>query len=45
MVEFLEEGKSIKTMEGVYEIGLLFVDDGVGGSDVFKAAICLVSTI
>ena len=45
MIEFLEEGESIKTMEGVYEVGLLFVDDGVGGSDVFKAAICLVGTI
>ena len=45
MIEFLEEGESIETMEGVYEVGLLFVDDGVGGSDVFKAAICLVGTI
>ena len=45
MIEFLEEGESIKAMEGVYEIGLLFVNDGVGGSDVFKAAICLVGTI
>ena len=44
-IEFLEEGESIETMEGVYEVGLLFVDDGVGGSDVFKAAICLVGTI
>ena len=45
VIEFLEEGESIKTMDGVYEVGLLFVDDGVGGSDVFKAAICLVGTI
>ena len=35
MVEFLEEGKSIKAMESVYEVGLLFVDDGIGGSDIF----------
>ena len=45
MIEFLEEGESIKTMDGVYEVGLLFVDDGVGGSDVFKAAICLVGSV
>ena len=45
MIEFLEEGESIKTMESVYKVGFLFVDDGVGGSDVFKAAICLVGTI
>ena len=45
MIEFLEEGESIETMEGVYEVGLLFVDDGVSGSDVFKAAICLVGTV
>ena len=32
-------------MEGVYKVGFLFVDDGVGGSDVFKAAICLVGTV
>ena len=45
MVEFLEERESIKAMEGVYEVGFLFVDDGVGGSDVFKTAICLVGTV
>ena len=45
MIEFLEEGESIKTMEGVYEVGLLFVYDGVGSSDVFEAAICLVGTV
>ena len=32
-------------MEGVYKVGFLFVDDGVSGSDVFKAAICLVGTV
>ena len=32
-------------MEGVYKVGFLFVDDGVGGSDVFKAAIRLVGTV
>ena len=45
MVEFLEEGESIKTMECVYKIGLLFVYDRVGGSDVFEMAICLVGTV
>ena len=45
MVEFLEKGESIKTMECVYEVGFLFVDDGVGGSDVFKATVCLVGTV
>ena len=45
MVEFLEEGESIKTMDGVYEICFLFVDDGVGGSDVFKATVCLVGAV
>ena len=27
MIEFLEEGESIETMEGVYKVGFLFVDD------------------
>ena len=36
MVEFLEEGESIETMEGVYKIGLLFVYDRVGGSDILR---------
>ena len=45
MVEFLEEGESIETMEGVYEIGFLFVYDRVGGSDIFEMAICLVGTV
>ena len=45
MVEFLEEGESIEMMECVYKIGFLFVYDGVGGSDVFEAAVCLVGTV
>ena len=45
MVEFLEERKSIKAMEGVYKVCFLLVDDGIGGSDVFEAAVCLVGTI
>ena len=45
MIEFLEEGESIKTIEGVCEVGFLFVYDGVGGSDVFEAAVCLVGTV
>ena len=45
MVEFLEEGKSIETMEGVYKVGFLFVYDRVGSSDVFEAAICLVGAV
>ena len=32
-------------MEGVYKVGFLFVNDRIGGSDVFEAAICLVGTI
>ena len=45
MIEFLEEGESIETMEGVYKIGFLFVYDGVGSSDVFEVAVCLVCTV
>ena len=45
MVEFLEEGESIKAMEGVDKVSFLFVYDGVCGSDVFKAAVCLVGTV
>ena len=45
MIEFLEEGESIKTMEGVYKVGFLFVYDRVGSSDVFEAAICLVGMV
>ena len=45
MIEFLEEGEPIKVMEGVYKVGFLFVYDRVGGSDVFEAAICLVSMV
>ena len=45
MVEFLEEGESIETMDGVYKVGFLFVYDGVCCSDVFEAAICLVGVV
>ena len=45
MVEFLEEGESIETMEGVYKIGFLFIYDRVSGSDIFETAICLVGTV
>ena len=45
MIEFLEEGESIEVMEGVYEVGFLFVYDRVGGSDIFEVAVCLVGTI
>ena len=45
MVEFLEEGKSIEAMEGVYKVGFLFIDDRVGGSDIFEATICLVGAV
>ena len=45
VVEFLDERESIEAVEGVYKVGFLFVDDGVGGSDVFEAAICLVGTV
>ena len=42
VVEFLEEGKSIKTMEGVDEVDFLFIYDGVHGPDVFEMAVGLV---
>ena len=45
MVEFLEERESIKAMEDVYKVSFLFVYDGVGGSDIFEAAVCLVGTV
>ena len=45
MIEFLEKGESIKTVEGVYEVSFLFVYDGVGSSDVFEAAICLMGAV
>ena len=45
MIEFLDEGESTEAMEGIYEVGFLFVYNGVGGSDVFEAAICLVGTV
>ena len=45
MVEFLEKGESIKMMEGIYEVGLLFIYDGFSGSDVFEMVICLVGTV
>ena len=32
-------------MEGVYEVCFLFVYDRVGGSDIFKATVCLVSSV
>ena len=45
MIEFLDEGESIETMEGVYEVGFLFIDDGVSGSDIFEATVCLVGAV
>ena len=45
VIEFLEEGESIETMEGVYKVGFLFIYDGVGGSDIFEAAVCLVCMV
>ena len=45
MVKFLEERESIKAMEGVYEVGFLFVYDSVCGSDVFETSICLVGMV
>ena len=45
MVEFLDERESIEVMEGVYKVGFLFIDDRVGGSDVFKATVCLIGTV
>ena len=45
MVKFLEERESIEAMEGVYKVSFLFVDDGIGGSDVFEAVVCLVGAI
>ena len=45
MVEFLEERESIEAMEGVYEVGFLFVYDRVCGPDIFEVVICLVGMI
>ena len=45
MIEFLEEGESIKAMEGVYKVSFLFVYNRVGGSDIFEVVVCLVSTV
>ena len=45
MVEFLEEGESIEMMDGVYKVSFLFIYDGVGSSDVFEAAVCLVCSV
>ena len=45
MVEFLEEGESIKAMESVYEVGFLFIYDGISGSDVFEMTVCLVGMV
>ena len=45
MIEFLEEGESIEAMEGVYKVGFLFVNDRIGGSDIFEAAVCLVGMV
>ena len=45
VVEFLEEGKPIKTMESVYKVGFLFVYDGIHGSDVLEATVCLVGMV
>ena len=45
MVEFLEEGEPIKAMEGVDKVGFLFIYNGVCGSDVFEAAVCLVGMV
>ena len=41
----MEEGESVETVDGVYEVGFLFVYDGVGSSDVFETTICLVGTV
>ena len=45
VVEFLDEQESIEVVEGVYQVGFLFVDNRVGGSDVFKVAVCLIGTV
>ena len=45
VIEFLDEGESFEMVEGIYEVGFLFVYNGVGSSDVFEAAICLVGTV
>ena len=45
MIEFLEEGESIEVMEGVYEVGFLFIYDRVSSSDIFETAVCLVGAI
>ena len=32
-------------MEGVYEVGFLFIYDGVSGSNVVEMAVCLVGMV
>ena len=45
VVEFLDERESIEAVEGVYKVSFLFVDNRVGGSDVFKVTVCLVGMV
>ena len=45
MIEFLEEGESIKTMEGVHKVSFLLIDDGISGSNVFEMVVCLVGVV
>ena len=41
----MEELESFKTIEGIYKVHLLLVDDVVNGSNVFELAICWVGSI
>ena len=45
MIEFLEKRESIKMMDGVYEVSFLFIDDGIGASDVFETVVHLVGMV
>ena len=45
VVKFLEEFESFKMVEGVDEIGFLFIDNVVRGSNVFELTVCLISSI
>ena len=43
--EMMEEGESIKAMEGIYKVGLLFIYDVISSSDIFEVVVCLVGTV
>ena len=45
MVKFLEDGESIKAMDGVDEVGFLLINEGIHSSNVFEMTVCLMGVI